>query len=113
MADPDKRLRAAIIIDHAGYVAPSGDRLDLNEQTHLVTLLNWASSPYVKHLNMAFVLIDPRLSSIAERLSNNPHVASLEVPLPDATERTAFLEAQVKAHDRDIKTFSDYGTMEL
>jgi SpoVK/Ycf46/Vps4 family AAA+-type ATPase len=113
MADPDKRLRAAILIDHAGYVAPSGDRLDLNEQTHLVTLLNWASSPYVKHLNMAFVLIDPRLSSIAERLSNNPHVASLEVPLPDATERTAFLEAQVKAHDRDIKTFSDYGTTEL
>ena len=113
MADPDKRLRAAILIDHAGYVAPSGDRLDLNEQTHLVTLLNWASSPYVKHLNMAFVLIDPRLSSIAERLSNNPHVASLEVPLPDATERTAFLEAQVKSSDRDIKTFSDYGTTEL
>ncbi len=113
MADPDKRLRAAVIIDHAGYVAPSGDRLDLNEQTHLVTLLNWASSPYVKRLNMAFILIDPRLSSIAERLSNNPHVASIEVPLPDANERAAFLEAQVKAHNRDIKSFSDYGTTEL
>ena len=44
MADPDERIRTAIIIDHAGYVAPSGDRLDLTEQTHLVTLLNWASS---------------------------------------------------------------------
>ncbi|HMG57947.1 MAG TPA: hypothetical protein VK601_30805, partial [Kofleriaceae bacterium] len=76
MADPEQRIRTAILIDHAGYVAPSGDRLDLAEQTHLVTLLNWASSPYVKRLNMAFVLIDPRLSSIAERLTNNPHVAS-------------------------------------
>jgi AAA+ superfamily predicted ATPase len=113
MADAEDRLRAAILIDHAGYVAPSGDRLGLGEQTHLVTLLNWASSPYIKRLNLAFVLIDPRLSSINERLSSNPHVAAIEVPLPDAAERTAFLEAQVQAAGRDIASFSDYGTAEL
>ncbi len=113
MADPDKRLRTAVLIDHAGYVAPSGDNLDLNEQTHLVTLLNWASSPYVKRLNMAFVLIDPRLSSLAERLTGNPHVATLEVPLPDAAERAAFLDAQIKASGRELTTFSDYTADEL
>ncbi|HVK87791.1 MAG TPA: AAA family ATPase, partial [Kofleriaceae bacterium] len=113
MADPEKRLRCAILIDHVGYVAPSGDRLDLNEQTHLVTLLNWASSPYVKRLNMAFVLIDPRLSAVAERLASNPHVASLEVPLPEAAERTAFLEAQVKATGKELASFSDYSFAEL
>src|SRR5262245_29567225 len=107
MADPDDRIRTAILIDHAGYVAPGGDRLGLNEQTHLVTLLNWASSPYVKRLNMAFVLIDPRLSSINERLASNPHVASIEVPLPNEAERTAFVGAQVKATGKDIATFSD------
>jgi len=113
MADPEKRLRCAILIDHVGYVAPSGDRLDLNEQTHLVTLLNWASSPYVKRLNMAFVLIDPRLSAVAERLASNPHVASLEVPLPEAAERTAFLEAQVNATGKELASFSDYSFAEL
>lgn len=113
MADPEKRLRCAIIIDHAGYVAPSGDNLDLNEQTHLVTLLNWSSSPYVKRLNMAFVLIDPRLSSINDRLASNPHVASVEVPLPAADERTAFLETQIKATGKDLTTFSDYSVAEL
>jgi AAA+ superfamily predicted ATPase len=113
MQDPDKRLRCAILIDHAGYVAPSGDRLGLNEQTHLVTLLNWASSPYVKRLNIAFVLIDPRLSSISERLSSNPHVASLEVPLPAAEERTAFLEAQIKASGKELASFSEYTVAEL
>lgn len=112
MSEPDQRLRAAFLIDHAGYVAPNGT-LDLNEQTHLVTLLNWASSPYVKRLNMAFVLIDPRLSSISDRLAGNPHVASIEVPLPDATERTAFLEMTVAASGRDVTTFSDYGVAEL
>ncbi len=113
MADPEKRLRCAIIIDHAGYVAPSGDNLDLNEQTHLVTLLNWSSSPYVKRLNMAFVLIDPRLSSINDRLAGNPHVASIEVPLPAADERTAYLDAQIKASGKDLATFSDYSVAEL
>lgn len=110
MADPADRIRTAILIDHAGYVAPSGDRLDLAEQTHLVTLLNWASSPYVKRLNMAFVLIDPRLSSVAERLTGNPHVAAIEVPLPTADERTAFLAAQLPA---DAGKVSDYNAGEL
>ncbi|MFN0251872.1 MAG: ATP-binding protein [Kofleriaceae bacterium] len=113
MADPEKRLRCAIIIDHAGYVAPNGDNLDLNEQTHLVTLLNWSSSPYVKRLNMAFVLIDPRLSSINDRLAGNPHVASIEVPLPDAPERTAFLENQIKVSGKELAAFSDYTVAEL
>src|SRR5262245_16821315 len=113
MADPDQRIRCALIIDHVGYVAPSGDNLDLNEQTHLVTLLNWASSPYIKRLNMAFVLIDPRLTSVAERLTGNPHVATIEVPLPNADERTSFLGAQVKATGKDVTAFSDYQVPEL
>ncbi len=113
MADPDDRIRTAVIIDHCGYVAPSGDNLDLAEQTHLVTLLNWASSPYVKRLNMAFVLIDPRLSSVAERLTGNPHVASLEVPLPDEAERAAFLTAQISTSGKDLAAVSDYTVPEL
>lgn len=113
MADPEQRIRAAILVDHAGYVAPSGDRLDLAEQTHLVTLLNWASSPYVKRLNMAFVLIDPRLSSIAERLTGNPHVAAIEVPLPTAEDRTRFLAAQLPVSSDAGAAFSDYGAAEL
>ncbi|TMQ22355.1 MAG: ATP-binding protein [Deltaproteobacteria bacterium] len=110
MADPEQRIRTAILIDHVGYVAPSGDRLDLSEQTHLVTLLNWASSPYIKRLNLAFVLIDPRLSSVAERLTGNPHVATIEVPLPSVEERTAFLAAQLPG---DVSAFSEYGAVEL
>ncbi len=113
MADADDRLQVAILIDHVGYVAPSGDNLDLNEQTHLVTLLNWASSPYVKRLNIAFVLIDPRLSSVAERLTSNPHVATIEVPMPDEPERTAFLGHQFTTFGTEPSSVSDYSTAEL
>jgi hypothetical protein len=111
MADPDKRVRCAIVIDHAGYVAPRGDRLSLQDQTAMVTLLNWASSPYVKRLNLAFVLIEGQLSNVSERLASSPHVASVDVPLPDAPQRTAFLAAATRG--REVGTFSDYSIDEL
>jgi AAA+ superfamily predicted ATPase len=111
MAEPADRVRCAVIIDHAGFVAPSGDRLGLAEQTNLVTLLNWAGSPYVKRLNMAFVLIDPRLTSVAERLTSNPHLATLEVPLPDEADRTAFIASATKG--KDLASVSDYSAAEL
>jgi len=111
MADAGDRIRAAVVVDHAAYVAPRGDRLTLADQTHLVTLLNWASSPYVKRLNMAFVLIEARVSDLSERLTANPHVAALEVPLPAEPERAAFLATAVKG--RDPAAFSDYGLPEL
>ena len=111
MADPGERLSAAVIIDHASFVAPGGDRLQLSDQTQLVTLLNWASSPYVKRLNLAFVLIDSRLSQVSDRLSGNPHLATLEVPLPATEDRQAFLANATRG--LDVASFSDYTTAEL
>jgi AAA+ superfamily predicted ATPase len=111
MTEPDKRVSAAILIDHGGYVAPRGDRLDLAASTNLVTLLNWASSPYVKRLNMATIVIEQRLSDLSERLTANPHVAAIEIPLPSEAERAAFLKAAVGG--RDLATFSDYGAPEM
>jgi ATP-dependent 26S proteasome regulatory subunit len=111
MADPDKRLRCAVVIDHASYVASRGERLSLADQTHLVTLLNWATSPYVKRLNMCFLLMESRLSDMSERLASNPHVASIEVPLPDEEQRAGFLA--FASRGREIATFSDYSIAEL
>ena len=111
MADAEDRVRCAILIDHASYVAPRGDRLGVNDQTHLVTLLNWASSPYVKRLNLAVVLIDSRLSDVSERVASNPHVAAIEVPLPDEPQRVEFLAAL--SEKKPLASFSDYGAAEL
>ncbi len=111
MAEPGERLSAAVIIDHASFVAPGGDRLQLSDQTQLVTLLNWASSPYVKRLNLAFVLIDSRLSQVSDRLTGNPYLATLEVPMPATEDRQAFLANATRG--LDVASFSDYSTTEL
>lgn len=111
MADANDQVSVAILIDHASYLVPRGERQSLQSSTHLVTLLNWASSPYVKRRNMAFVLIDERLADVAERLAANPHVATVEVALPVETERQSFLTAQVPGGQ--VSAFSDYSLAEI
>ena len=113
MATEEDRLSVAILIEHASYVFPSGEpgHLSLGASTHVVTLLNWATSPHVKHLNMAVVLVDEKLSALNERLAGNPHVAAFEVPLPDEEARARFIGFTTGS--RELSDFSDFGEPEL
>src|SRR5262245_52905276 len=111
-----ERLGVAVIMDQASYVFPWGQpgRLSLQSSSELVTMLNWAMSPHVKRLNMAFVLVDEKLADMSERLSNNPHVATLEVPLPSENDRATFIQTSIDAvPGADVKSFSDFGASDL
>jgi AAA+ superfamily predicted ATPase len=113
MAAEADRVSVAVVIDQASFVFPAAEpgRLSVQSSSELVTVLNWAMSPLVKKLNMAFVLVDERLADLSERLTGNPHVATIEVPLPDERDRLAFVQASIGA--APIKTFSDFEPAEL
>ena len=113
MAAEADRLSVAVIINQASYVFPSAEpgRLNLQASSELVTMLNWAMSPHVKQLNMAFVLVDEKLADVSARLAGNPHVATLEVPLPTEQERARFIEASANASA--MTAFSDFDAKEL
>jgi SpoVK/Ycf46/Vps4 family AAA+-type ATPase len=68
-------------------------------------------SPHVKRLNMAFVLIDEKLADLSERLTVNPHVAAIEVPLPNQDERERFVQSTVDAGE--LAAFSDFDAPRL
>ncbi|MBC8164647.1 MAG: ATP-binding protein, partial [Bryobacteraceae bacterium] len=113
MAAESDRLSVAVMIEHASFLVPAGEpgRLSATASTHVVTLLNWAASPHVKRLNMAFVLIDEKLSALSERLAIGSHVASIEIPLPAESEREGFI--RFACGERDLKQVSDYTSGEL
>jgi SpoVK/Ycf46/Vps4 family AAA+-type ATPase len=116
MAAEDDRLSAAVIVDQASYVFPAGEpgRLTAQVSSELVTMLNWAMSPHVKRLNMAFVLVDEKLADVSDRLAGNPHVAAIEVPLPDERERETFIRASVgAAPSTTLADFSDFDAAQL
>ena len=114
-ADAD-RVSLALLLNQASYVFPAAEpgRLSPQASSQLVTLLNWAASPQIKQLNMAFVLMDEKLSDLSSRLTSSPHVAPIEVPLPDADERATFIRASTAPPaGRDLQAFSDFGVADL
>ena len=113
MADQADRISVAVIMDQASYVFPAAEpgRLSLQSSSELVTMLNWATSPHVKRLNMAFVLVDEKLADLSDRLTGNPHVATIEVPLPNEADRAAFVDASLG--DGHLGDFSDFNTAQL
>jgi AAA+ superfamily predicted ATPase len=115
MADSDDRLSAALIMEQASYVFPSGEpgRLSLQSSSQLVTMMNWAMSPHVKRLNMAFVLVDEKLADVSARLAGNPHIATIDVPLPEEAERRRFIETASLESSTPFDRVSDFKAPEL
>ncbi len=113
MAPEEDRLSLAVIMEQASFVFPSGEpgRQSLQSSSQLVTMLNWAMSPHLKRLNMAFVMVDEKLADVSDRLAGNPHVATIEVPLPDEKERDTFIRASTG--DAPLDAFSDFGAAQL
>ncbi len=90
--DPAKQISVGIILDHAQYLVPATELSQLAGSlgSRLVRLLSWAQNPYIKRHNIAFCLLCDRLAEINDRLASSAHVATLEVPMPDAAAREAF-----------------------
>lgn len=93
MSAPEKRLSVAVFVSQASYLFPAGEpgRLSFPASGMAVTLLNWATSAQVKRLEIAFALIDERRTDLNDRVTGNPHIATIEVPLPDERARLGFV----------------------
>src|SRR5262249_46551 len=85
LEDPTNRKIVALIFDHAQFLLATSDldSLAQGRAARLVRFLSWAQSPLIKRVNTAFVLVVDKLVELNERLVQSPHVATIEVPLPD------------------------------
>lgn len=89
-----ERKRMAFLFPYAQYLVPAGNQSTIarTQASHLVRFLSWAQNPYIKRVNMSFCLIAEALTEVNKRLVQDPHVATIEVPLPDASVRRLFIE---------------------
>ena len=56
---------------------------------------------------MAFVLIADKLSEVNDRLVESPHVATIEIPLPDEAQRERFV--QFNNREQKVENLVDLG----
>src|SRR5262245_5743902 len=105
------RKRIAFLFEHSQFLLPSGDLSSQarGQAARLVRFLGWAANPYIKRLNVAFCLITEKLSELSDRLVNSPYVATIEIPLPIATERREFITATVGANSAKLGSITAEG----
>lgn len=104
-----------VILDYGQFLAPEGDVTSLarGQSTNLVRLLNWAQNPYILPRNIEFCVIADRLGEVNNRLTQNPRVAVIEVPLPDTGQRRHFIEWTARQMKKDLAELTDYKAEEL
>lgn len=89
----DTRPQVAVLLDYAHLLLPRpAGQTNHAQAANLVTVLNWAKSPYFKRVNFAFCLLTERLSDLNDALVQNAHTSRIELPFPSQDERLAFIE---------------------
>jgi ATP-dependent 26S proteasome regulatory subunit len=112
LEEPANRKSVALIFDYAQFLVPTSDldSLAQGRAARLVRFLSWAQNPLLKRVNIAFVLVVDKLVELNERLVQSPHVATIEIPLPDEKEREQFIPV---AASGEISKFADFTTPQL
>lgn len=92
--EPQKRKSYGLLFEYAQYLVPESDVESLSGQkgARLVRFLQWAQNPYIKKVNIAFCLIADSLMEVNDRLVQSPHVATIEIPMPDSETRQSFVD---------------------
>lgn len=112
LEEPANRKSLALVFDYAQFLVPTSDldSLAQGRAARLVRFLSWAQNPLIKRVNNAFVLIVDKLVELNERLVQSPHVATIEIPLPNQDEREKFISA---ATGEDASKFAGFPTAQL
>ncbi len=111
---PDSREQVGLIFPHAQYLVPQQQGMTgRSEAARLVRLLSWAQNPYIKRINLAICLIAERLSEVHPALVQNPHAATIEIPLPDLSLRRTYIEAQLPGASSPAEGLTTEGLAKL
>jgi hypothetical protein len=96
--------KIAVIIDFAEFVVPRGDAIQLSGpfSANIVKVLGWANDPAILQSNIVTVLLTEGLHDLNPLVIENPHVATLKIPLPSEAEMLAYLQTLIATQFPDL-----------
>jgi AAA+ superfamily predicted ATPase len=89
----NRRFSAAVIVDYGETVAPAGDpgQLPVEDRNSIVTLRRWSADPLFLQRQVTFCLVSESTAALNASLVADARTFELDVPVPDESERHAFL----------------------
>ena len=101
--------RIALIIEFAEFVVPRGDALQLGGPfaANVVKVLGWANDPAIRQSNIVTVLVTEGLHDLNPLVVENPHLATLFVPLPVEADMQAHVKALAATEFPDLAQESE------
>ncbi len=84
-----------LVVDFPEKIIPAAEEsgASVEERRALVTLLKWASSTDLRRMDICVILATESSADLHPDILQNPHVAQLFAGLPDAEDRSRFLES--------------------
>ena len=103
--------KIAVIIDFAEFVVPRGDPIQLSGpfSANVVKVLGWANDPAILHSNIVTVLLTEGLHDLNPLVVENPHVATLRIPLPNEGEMLEYLKTLIATQFPQLPSKSEVG----
>ena len=89
----DESLSTAVIIHYAELIAPDGavSNLSFHDRTAAARLHRWSLSDDIVGGDNLVVMLTGALSDLSRRITRNPRVGALHLPLPGDTQRAHYL----------------------
>jgi transitional endoplasmic reticulum ATPase len=102
--------KAAVILEYAEAIAPSGDpafQADA-DRAAVITLQRWSFLPEIDRGDNLVLLVAENLSELSPKIVSNPKVGVVEVPMPDLEARRGAVRlADPKLADRDVDRYAE------
>jgi AAA+ superfamily predicted ATPase len=104
-----RRRKIAVIVDFAEFVVPRGDAVQLGGafSANVVKALGWANDPAILQSNIVTVFISEGLHDLNELVVENPHAASIHIPLPAEGEMLDYVRALEASQFPDLAAKCD------
>jgi hypothetical protein len=85
----------------------------VDERAALITLIKWAASPELQLGDVGVLLVTESAAELRSDLVQNPHVASVRLPLPDLEERQRFLSSGWLDRQSNASPLSDSSDLSI
>ena len=116
--EKEKWQGITLIIDFPEKLIPASEEANasVDERMNLVTFLKWAAAPEMAKLDIGVILVAESAGELNSRLLQNPYVAQVRIDLPDADERSRFLQSgslDALADGKPFMEWCDFSPQEL